>query len=170
MFEPDDKHEVKQTSETNDQHEVTSETDEKHEVKQTSETKDQHEVTSETDEKHEVKQTAETDDQQTTELSFEPDDRHEVKQASETGDIELGVMDSDGNDSDFSAIIPLMHNFPELGGYDILKLYQVEELSDQENVSSHDEKKTSTTKSMKRKNPSDGKSFHRKNKHRINPV
>ena len=160
MFEPDDKHEVKQTSETNDQHEVTSETDEK----------------------HEVKQTAETDDQQTTELSFEPDDRHEVKQASETndqhevkqssetGDIELGVMDSDGNDSDFSAIIPLMHNFPELGGYDILKLYQVEELSDQENVSSHDEKKTSTTKSMKRKNPSDGKSFHKKNKHRINPV
>jgi hypothetical protein len=46
---------------------------------------------------------------------------------------------------------------------------KVEELSDQENVSSPDEK-TSTTKSMKRKNQSDGKSFHRKNKHRINSL
>ena len=46
---------------------------------------------------------------------------------------------------------------------------QVEELSDQENVSSPDEK-TSTTKSMRRKNQSDGKSFHRKNKHRINSL
>ena len=45
---------------------------------------------------------------------------------------------------------------------------QVEELSDQDNFSSHDEK-TSTTKSIKRKNLSHGKSFHRKkNKHRIN--
>jgi hypothetical protein len=46
---------------------------------------------------------------------------------------------------------------------------QVEKLSDQENVSSHDEK-TRTTKSMKRKNPSNGKSFHRKDKHRINSL
>jgi hypothetical protein len=43
---------------------------------------------------------------------------------------------------------------------------EVEELSDQENVSSHDEI-TSTTKSMKRKNPSDGKSFHRNKKTEI---
>jgi hypothetical protein len=133
----------------------TSETDEKHEVKQTAET----------DGQHEVKQTAETDDQQTTELSFEPEDIHVVKQTSETNDQHEVNQTSETDDQ--HEVKQTAETNDQHESDDGMDKKQVEELSDQENVSSHDQK-TRTTKSMKRKNPSDGKSFHRKKKHRIN--
>ncbi|CAG2209412.1 unnamed protein product [Mytilus edulis] len=98
---------------------------------------------------------------------------HKVNEPSD--EVELSVLfnpedqhaDNDGNASDFSDIFPLMSNLPELGKSDLLKVYQVEELIEPKNVAFQDEE-TSTVKSVKRTNDSDGKSFHKNKKQMSN--
>ncbi|XP_071149520.1 uncharacterized protein [Mytilus edulis] len=111
--------------------------------------------------------------QKTVELSLDSYDSHKVNEPSD--EVELSVLfnsedqhaDNDGNASDFSDIFPLMSNLPELGKSDLLKVYQVEELIEPKNVAFQDEE-TSTVKSLKRTNDSDGKSFHKNKKQMSN--
>ncbi|XP_071169348.1 uncharacterized protein [Mytilus edulis] len=111
--------------------------------------------------------------QKTVELSLDSYDSHKVNEPSD--EVELSVLfnpedqhaDNDGNASDFSDIFPLMSNLPELGKSDLLKVYQVEELIEPKNVAFQDEE-TSTVKSVKRTNDSDGKSFHKNKKQMSN--